>query len=364
MFIFHCILTGGGLAHTLVYQKPSIRPSPQLSPPVQSVEIQCQDTESVKLFRLKETMYHMGRHKLLHICDDRATNTFPSWSVFQSMIESDTITETAEITFNPIIMASPTDFNTIYTTLKRTKEQINALGQKVCPIVFDMGLLTKALEIIWARPSEFEGVVPIEGGMHYMMALFGGIGHIYGDTGLKDLLVESDQFARITANHILSWKDFDRALKAILMVDEVLNRRFLQQFYSWAQRNSKRLPISLFSHLKSFDKDSVNCHDDLVTDITALVASDIQPLVEMFRLEGRQVSPLFKFWDDYLNEVSLPLKMFLASSRHGIWDLNLYAKTKLLPFLFASNRTVYSKFMTYQVLAMRHYKNFLTEAFL
>ena len=60
-------------------------------------------------------------------------------------------------------MASPTDLNTVYTTLKnRTKEHINALGQNVCPIVFDMGLLSKALEIVLAKTDEFEGVVPLE----------------------------------------------------------------------------------------------------------------------------------------------------------------------------------------------------------
>ena len=117
----------------------------------------------------------------------------------------------------------------VYTILKRTQEQMIALGQEFCPIAFDMGLLTNALEIVWAKPEEFSGIIPMEGGMHYMMALFGGIGHVYSNAGLKDLLVDSDVFAKLSAEHILSGKDFDRALKAIVMVDEVLNRRFLQQ---------------------------------------------------------------------------------------------------------------------------------------
>ena len=82
------------------------------------------------------------------------------------------------ILFNPIIMSTPNDYNTVYTILKRTKEHINALGQSVCPIVFDMGLLAKALEVVWARPEELSGVIPLEGGMHFMMSLFGGIGYI------------------------------------------------------------------------------------------------------------------------------------------------------------------------------------------
>ena len=89
-----------------------------------------------------------------------------------------------------------------------------------------MGLLSMALEIVWARPEELSGVVPLEGGMHFLMSVLGGIGCIYGDADIKDMMVESDVFAKLTAEHILSGKDFDRSLRAILMIDEVLNRRF------------------------------------------------------------------------------------------------------------------------------------------
>ena len=49
-----------------------------------------------------------------------------------------------------------------------------------------MGLLTKILETVWDRPNELENVVPLEERMHLLMSLFGGIGHIYGDAGLKN----------------------------------------------------------------------------------------------------------------------------------------------------------------------------------
>ena len=81
--------------------------------------------------------------------------------------------DTADVVFNPIIMATPNDYNTVYTTPKGTKEQMNALGQEICPIAFDMGLLTRALGIVWSRPVELNGVVPMEAGMHFLMSVFG-----------------------------------------------------------------------------------------------------------------------------------------------------------------------------------------------
>ena len=49
------------------------------------------------------------------------------------------------IAFNPILMAPPTDHNTIYTTLLRNKEIVNSLGQEHLPFTFDMGILTAML---------------------------------------------------------------------------------------------------------------------------------------------------------------------------------------------------------------------------
>ena len=179
--------------------------------------------------------------------------------------------------------------------------------------------------------------------------MFGGIGYIYGDAGIKDMMVESDVFAKLTAEHILSGKDFDRALRAILMIDEVLNRRFLLQFDKWAEKNSNQIPSVLLQKLHELDIGS-DVHNDVVKEAVGLIESDLLPLLELFRSEGRSCSPLFRFWDDYLTEVSLPLKLYLAASRHGIWGVYHYSKIKLLPFLFTSNRSVYSRYMPYMVL--------------
>jgi hypothetical protein len=54
-----------------------------------------------------------------------------------------------------------------------------------------MGLLTKALEITWAKPEDLEVVVICEGGMHLLMAILAGIGYIYGDVDLESLYFKS-----------------------------------------------------------------------------------------------------------------------------------------------------------------------------
>ena len=57
-----------------------------------------------------------------------------------------------------------------------------------------MGLLTKVLEVTWACPNDLNGVIHCEGGMHFLMSIFAGIGQMYGDAGLRHVLHESGVF--------------------------------------------------------------------------------------------------------------------------------------------------------------------------
>ena len=55
------------------------------------------------------------------------------------------------------------------------------------------------------------------------MCTMAAIGHLYGSAGLCRLLYGSGVYAPATAGHILIGKDFDRGLRAIKLVDEVMN---------------------------------------------------------------------------------------------------------------------------------------------
>ena len=235
---------------------------------------------------------------------------------------------------------------------------MNALGQDICPITFDMGLLTKALEIVCSRTEELKGVVPMEGRMHFLMSVFAVVGFLYGDAGLKNLLFESDVYAKGTADHILSGKDYDRAMRAMLMVGEVLQRRLFIQLKHWMERNTKEISGRVLEAINEMSECLYAVNEEALLSLK----NEMMPILEEFRLEGRN-HPLFRFWDDYLTKVSAPLKLFISSSRHAIWDAHQYAKSMLLPFLFASNRTIYARYMPYLFLQMNRLPKEALESF-
>ena len=47
-----------------------------------------------------------------------------------------------------------------------------------------------------------------------------------------------------------------------------------------------------------------------------------------------------------------PLKLFISSARHAIWDAHPFAKSQLHHFFFASNRKIYAMYMPYLFLLM------------
>jgi hypothetical protein len=91
------------------------------------------DMERVDASDTLELLYNISRsRKLNHAVD----SSVPPWSAFHSSLTVNNPTTVSTISFNPMIMASPTDLSTIYTTLKSAKESMKLLGQNYAPIFF------------------------------------------------------------------------------------------------------------------------------------------------------------------------------------------------------------------------------------
>ena len=86
------------------------------------------------------------------------------------------------------------------------------------------------------------------------------------------------------------------------------------------------------------------------------IDADICPMIKQLRLKGRETTPLFKFWDDFLTKVPEPLNLYLASSRHSIWESNHYSKCQLLSFFVATKRSSYARYMSYMLLQENNHK--------
>jgi len=187
---------------------------------------------------LRELVYGLCRSNVFI----QNTN-IPQWMVFHSAL-CDTELTTTGVAFNPIIMATPTNYSTVYTTMLRVQEVGKELGFEHLPLFFYMGLLTKALEIQWANPDSLSGVALGDGGMHLIMSLFSGIGCLYEDAGLKNILIDSNVFAAGTVQQIMKGKDFDRALESYKMLKNSCSSVFSSSSMCGVKKNLLMLAIS------------------------------------------------------------------------------------------------------------------------
>ena len=178
------------------------------------------------------------------------------------------------------------------------KEIVNSLGQENLPFTFDMGLLTKALEICWARPQELSGVIPCEGGMHLLISVLAGIGHLYGSAGLEDLLHRSGVFAKGTTQQILRGSDVSRGMYALKVIDETLHNQFYHAFDSWYDEEGMHLPLKIRDQLEELQSkmESQNIQTDNICakldSLAQLVEEHLVPQIDRFREEGRTASDI------------------------------------------------------------------------
>ena len=114
---------------------------------------------------------------------------------------------------------------------------INVLVQIYTSAYFDMGLLTKALEITWAKPMYMKYIFLCEGGMHFLITGFASSGYLHGKARLGELSFEFefvcslwlwyflviltyffDVSAVDSVKQKLSGKECDKALRALSWV--------------------------------------------------------------------------------------------------------------------------------------------------
>lgn len=152
-------------------------------------------------------------------------------------------------------------------------------------------------------------------------------------------------------------KDFDRAMYGLKLVDEALHFRFYRQFLIWCERSEKEISEDLMTLVErlanSMSEGETAASEQCISELKTEIANNLHPLLDEFRTEGRSVSPTFKFWDDFLTRVLRPIKMFISATRKGCWDVHQETKMQLLPFLFATNRTNYARYLTVSLFLMK-----------
>lgn len=141
------------------------------------------------------------------------------------------------MSYVPIIESNPNDMATVYTTMKKCIDMTKAVGQKHSIQTFDQQRYAIAKQVQWSQPDVFRDHIIRLGGFHTLSCFIAAISKLWGDAGLKDLLVESSVYASRTIELMLNGKEFNRAVRALTLAYETLRVLWFAAFCSWCKEN-------------------------------------------------------------------------------------------------------------------------------
>lgn len=224
----------------------------------------------------------------------------PFWTGYNSST-SDYRPEFSVVSYAPIVDAKPNDIATVYTTMKRCSDMINGLGQRNSIQTFDQQLYAIAKQVGWAMPETFKTHIVRLGGFHTLSCFIASIGKLWGDCGLKDILVDSSVYAAGTVDQMMCGKQFNRAVRALILVYEALRSLWLSAFFQWCEDNGIVNPLpdsvrtDLYNIVFKFQKGQIDSKS--VSETSVLVMTSLSEHLEKFRKFGYTTSPTFKYWD-------------------------------------------------------------------
>ena len=92
------------------------------------------------------------------------------------------------------------------------------LGQEVSLKTMDQQLYAIAQQVKWCRSEQFKMHIVRIGGFHTLSCFIAAIGKLWGDGGLRDLLVDSNVYASSTTDLMLAGKQFHRAVRGLTLL--------------------------------------------------------------------------------------------------------------------------------------------------
>ena len=114
--------------------------------------------------------------------------------------------------------------------IKLSQAASREMQQQYTVLTFDLGVATKAYEILWQNPNIFSDVLVRMSVFHTTRSYLGALGKRLHCSGFEEILVESGICASGSINKVMSGKHYNRAMRVHKLTLEALERLLLKKF--------------------------------------------------------------------------------------------------------------------------------------
>jgi hypothetical protein len=346
------------LMQCVAFQKPQKRPEPcriaRATEKANSCALEVSGVRDISWCLLR--LVSRGLIPMPADLETVSTQVIPFWTGFNYLVAEKKESYTA-VAYAPIIDAKPADMATVYTTMLRCKEMSKGLGQQYSIQTMDQQLYAVAQQVKWHRADEFSSHILCLGGFHTLCCFIASIGKLWGDAGLRDLLVESDVYAALTADQMLAGKQFQRGLRGLTLAYEALLEMWISAFFKWCQQEGKLdgIPTHTWKQISDTQKAVQSKDKQKITaalnKLDVIFEEHLLPLFKEFQSWGHTKSPTFQLWDQFLDATHI-LILNVHAERDGNWALHLHSEYSMLPYVFSANRTNYARWLPVYILDM------------
>ena len=109
----------------------------------------------------------------------------PEWTGFNTLLRKDNILNISRVGYLPVIDASPTEYSTINTILKRSTEIADKLQLLYVTLVFDEAVYAKIQHVRWKNDTYYNRFIVRLEEFHAIMSFLSAVSKIFEDGGLK-----------------------------------------------------------------------------------------------------------------------------------------------------------------------------------
>ena len=144
------------------------------------------------------------------------------WTGFNISVRNKVQVSQDVIGYLPTMDAPAADIATIHEVLVQSLKIKNTLKLKSIVLVFNQSLYAKATEVQWKQSERFKDIVLRMGVFHTACTLLSIIGKRFGDTGWRDLCVESGVLAEGSVAGGLNGRRYNRGVRLHKFMHEAL----------------------------------------------------------------------------------------------------------------------------------------------
>ena len=139
------------------------------------------------------------------------------------------------IDFYPSITEPITEYKVVKELLHKCEQATREVGQKYTITTFDLGVIMKAMPIVWDNPSRYKNHIILIGTFHAIMNYLNMLGHKMAGSGYSEVIIEANLTTSGCLRSVLNGRNYNKSLWCLRAVSEALERLLIASFMK--QRN-------------------------------------------------------------------------------------------------------------------------------